>query len=257
MPRILVVDDDPLVARTLVDLLALHDHVAVRADSAASRPCEHAGRGPFDLVMLDLRMPGIDGFETCIRIRERFGASLPVLMLTGAPDPAVAAPGLRGGRRRLPAEAGRHTGAHPEGARVPAPQGAARRDGAAPRAGAGARARPGAAARDRPRLVADRRAGGVQPHGHAAAGGADRRAHLPDRARTTAQTRELRVALPAHGLSDEAARAHPLPGEARPPAAAGPPLRPPVRQRTARERPAPAARRRRPAARRSRWCWCP
>jgi len=33
MPRILVVDDDPHVARTLVDLLAFHGHEAVRAES--------------------------------------------------------------------------------------------------------------------------------------------------------------------------------------------------------------------------------
>ena len=86
MSRILVVDDDAMVARTLVDLLALHDHAAVRADGGETALSLLAAEA-FDLVILDLRMPGIDGIETCVRIRERFGASLPVLMLTGAPDP--------------------------------------------------------------------------------------------------------------------------------------------------------------------------
>jgi signal transduction histidine kinase/DNA-binding response OmpR family regulator len=85
MSRILVVDDDPIVARTLVDLLALHDHVAVKADGGEAA-LRLLAEGPFDLVMLDLRMPGLDGVATCTRIRARYGASLPVLMLTGSPD---------------------------------------------------------------------------------------------------------------------------------------------------------------------------
>jgi signal transduction histidine kinase/DNA-binding response OmpR family regulator len=86
MSRILVVDDDPAVARSLVDLLALHEHAAEWADTG-ERALELLEPGGFDLVMLDLRLPGIDGIETCARIRARFGASLPVLMLTGMPDP--------------------------------------------------------------------------------------------------------------------------------------------------------------------------
>jgi len=38
MPRILVVDDDPHVARTLVDLLALHEYKAERAESGVTGP---------------------------------------------------------------------------------------------------------------------------------------------------------------------------------------------------------------------------
>ena len=38
--------------------------------------------GPFDLVMLDIRMPGMTGLEVCQKIRERFGYDTPVLMLT-------------------------------------------------------------------------------------------------------------------------------------------------------------------------------
>jgi DNA-binding response OmpR family regulator len=37
---------------------------------------------PFDLVMLDIRMPGMTGLEVCQKIRERFGYGIPVLMLT-------------------------------------------------------------------------------------------------------------------------------------------------------------------------------
>src|SRR5437867_9910316 len=81
MPRILVVDDDPHVARTLVDLLALHEYKAERAESG-ERALELLVREPFDLVLLDVRLPGMNGFATCLRIRERIGPSLPVIILT-------------------------------------------------------------------------------------------------------------------------------------------------------------------------------
>lgn len=40
------------------------------------------GREHFDLVMLDIRMPGMTGLEVCEKIREHFGYEIPVLMLT-------------------------------------------------------------------------------------------------------------------------------------------------------------------------------
>jgi signal transduction histidine kinase/DNA-binding response OmpR family regulator len=87
MPRILVVDDDPHVARTLVDLLALHEYRAERAESG-EQALELLVREPFDLVLLDVRLPGMNGFATCLRIRERIGPSLPVIILTALGDPA-------------------------------------------------------------------------------------------------------------------------------------------------------------------------
>jgi signal transduction histidine kinase/DNA-binding response OmpR family regulator len=85
MSRILVVDDDPHVARTLVDLLALHGYQSTRAESG-EQALEVLEREPFDLVILDVRLPGMSGFETCGRIREIHGASLPVIMLTALGD---------------------------------------------------------------------------------------------------------------------------------------------------------------------------
>ena len=66
MAQILVVDDDPHVARALVDLLDLHGYTAVHAESG-EQALDILSREPADLVLLDVRLPGIDGFETCAR----------------------------------------------------------------------------------------------------------------------------------------------------------------------------------------------
>jgi signal transduction histidine kinase/DNA-binding response OmpR family regulator len=83
--RILLVDDDPLIARTLGNLLGLHGWVPTHADSgeAALALLE---TGAYDVVLLDVRLPGIDGFETCKAIRARLGASLPVVLMTAMGD---------------------------------------------------------------------------------------------------------------------------------------------------------------------------
>ena len=51
-----------------------HNGQAGLADIRESRP---------DIVILDIGMPGLDGYETCRRIREEFGSSLMVVALTG------------------------------------------------------------------------------------------------------------------------------------------------------------------------------
>jgi len=96
MAQILVVDDDPRVARALVDLLDLHGYTAVRAESG-EQALDILSREPADLVLLDVRLPGISGFETCTRIRERHGPSLPVVMLTAFGDPGAVRQGFDSG----------------------------------------------------------------------------------------------------------------------------------------------------------------
>jgi len=78
--RILVVEDEEAIRAGLIDVLVFHGY---DVDSAATGPdgLEKALTGKFDLVLLDIMLPGIDGYEICDRIRteDRHQA---VIMLT-------------------------------------------------------------------------------------------------------------------------------------------------------------------------------
>lgn len=89
MPRILIVDDEPDIGRILGLILrgAGFEVAAVEGGRAA---LTHLAASPTDLVLLDVTMPELDGFEILRRIRQSPAtARLPVLMLTaneGAAD---------------------------------------------------------------------------------------------------------------------------------------------------------------------------
>ena len=70
LARVLVVDDDSNIRRSLTRILRSQGFEVVEAENghAALAAIEH---GPLDLVILDIRMPGIDGVETFRLIRER------------------------------------------------------------------------------------------------------------------------------------------------------------------------------------------
>ena len=84
--RLLVVDDDPLSTRFLAHLSALLGH-ACAVETQPERALALAGRGEFDVLLLDLDMPQMDGFELLRRLRraEQDGgrAPLPVIAVTG------------------------------------------------------------------------------------------------------------------------------------------------------------------------------
>jgi signal transduction histidine kinase/DNA-binding response OmpR family regulator len=96
MAQILVVDDDPEVARMLVTLLTFHGFEATSADSG-ERALERLAEQPFQVVLLDVRLPGMNGFEACSRIRGLYGPSLPVMMLTAFGDSAAVRQALAAG----------------------------------------------------------------------------------------------------------------------------------------------------------------
>jgi CheY-like chemotaxis protein/predicted Ser/Thr protein kinase len=93
MPRLLVVDDDSMNRDMLSRRLARHGYeVATAADGFEA--LELTAIRPFDLVLLDVMMPGIDGFEVLRRLRQTYPVhSLPVVMATarGGSDSVVKA----------------------------------------------------------------------------------------------------------------------------------------------------------------------
>ncbi len=97
MARLLVVDDDPSVRALLCDVLGLEGHVVTEvADGYAALRALAAARP--DCVVLDVRMPGMDGHEVLRRIRASTGGlELPVVMLTAAVDDDTAWRGWSGG----------------------------------------------------------------------------------------------------------------------------------------------------------------
>ena len=82
--RILVVDDNPVDRALLVRFLAGEGHEAIEADSGARALELLRQDAAVDLVLLDLLMPGLDGFETLATIKgDAALAALPVIVISG------------------------------------------------------------------------------------------------------------------------------------------------------------------------------
>ncbi|PIE80220.1 MAG: DNA-binding response regulator [Chloroflexi bacterium] len=82
MATILVIDDDELVSRTLQRALKLYGYQVMVANSGAAG-LQTARRHRPDLFILDIMMPGADGYQVCRQIRgDPLLAELPVLFLT-------------------------------------------------------------------------------------------------------------------------------------------------------------------------------
>ena len=78
--RILIVEDEPTAATVLAKGLREHAY-AVDVANDGDAALELAAINQYDLLIVDVLLPGIDGFEVCRRLRAD-GASVPVLMLT-------------------------------------------------------------------------------------------------------------------------------------------------------------------------------
>ena len=78
--RVLVVEDEPKLGRLLVRGLGEDGHPADLAPSG-EEALWMARAAPYDVIMLDVMLPGMDGFATCSELRAR-GVWTPVLMLT-------------------------------------------------------------------------------------------------------------------------------------------------------------------------------
>ncbi|HEV8681226.1 MAG TPA: response regulator [Actinomycetota bacterium] len=80
--RILVADDDPVILRLLqvnFNLEGFEVHTATRGEEAFEKAREHLP----DIILLDVMMPGVDGWEVCRRLKEdQATAAIPVIFLS-------------------------------------------------------------------------------------------------------------------------------------------------------------------------------
>jgi len=95
--RILIIEDDPAVLRALSYMLEKEGYEVLTAMNGLEGLTRAKGENP-DLLILDVMLPGIDGFEVCHRLRaEPQTARLPILMLSAKGQAADKSTGLQVG----------------------------------------------------------------------------------------------------------------------------------------------------------------
>ena len=85
MPKILVVDDEKVLVKGIKFNLE-NEGYQVETGSDGEEAVEKARAGQFDLIILDLMMPKIDGLQACMKIREF--SNVPIIMLTARSEDA-------------------------------------------------------------------------------------------------------------------------------------------------------------------------
>lgn len=84
--NVLIVEDDPAMLRGLMDNFTVSGY-AVQTASDGERGFSLASNGSPDLMVLDVMLPGINGFEICRRLRDA-GTSIPTILLTAKDEEA-------------------------------------------------------------------------------------------------------------------------------------------------------------------------
>lgn len=96
--RVIVVDDDPAQQR-LISLQLLEEGFVVHTFASGEECLKHAAALDPDVILLDIQMPGMDGIETCRRLKKHHDThAAPVVFLTGrSDDEATMVEALRAG----------------------------------------------------------------------------------------------------------------------------------------------------------------
>jgi len=85
--RVLFADDDPTMTLLMRAALATADFELTVAENGRAALAEFI-KGDFDIVLLDVEMPEMDGFEVCAEIRRSARGATPVVLVTSHGDPA-------------------------------------------------------------------------------------------------------------------------------------------------------------------------
>jgi DNA-binding response OmpR family regulator len=94
--RILIVDDDPTLLEMLSEQLQLHEEFLTSGAATAGEALEQAKEDYFDVILLNVGLPDMDGREVC-RLMRRNGVTSPIIMLIGADPDADTILGLDAG----------------------------------------------------------------------------------------------------------------------------------------------------------------
>lgn len=85
--KILIIDDEKLIRTMLTDLLRGKGFTVVTAEDGATGLAAAQKEKP-NVIILDIMMPGMDGFEVCQALKKDVAtAGIPVIILTGTDDP--------------------------------------------------------------------------------------------------------------------------------------------------------------------------
>lgn len=86
MPKtILIVDDDADVRKNLADIFAEYGHKIIEAETG-QEALKKARKNKPDVILLDTKIPGVDGFEICRRIKKIEKLDSKVIVYTGKVD---------------------------------------------------------------------------------------------------------------------------------------------------------------------------
>ena len=94
--HILIVDDDQALRQSLAEQLHMYEEFSASAAGTGRAALDAIKTGRFDLILLDLGLPDMDGRELC-KLMRRSGIAVPIIMLTAADSEADTILGLDSG----------------------------------------------------------------------------------------------------------------------------------------------------------------
>jgi DNA-binding response OmpR family regulator len=86
--RVLIVDDNIPFAKSLSDILSMKGWKSIVANDG-EEAIEKVGEDGFDVILLDIRLPGIDGVEACKKIKKIKPESVVIMMTAFSQDEIV------------------------------------------------------------------------------------------------------------------------------------------------------------------------